>query len=88
MRACDSRSSPVWRPREAAGSRSKVSATSSMIARLMVSAPAAKPESKALSQRLLTRRGMPFEQRKTKSTAVSVKMSVRSAPATSRRDVT
>ena len=46
------------------GSMSNVSATSSMIARLITVSPAANPASNALSQRLLMLRGMPSEQRR------------------------
>ena len=45
-------------------SKSKVCATSSIVARLITEAPAAKPFSNALSHKLLMLRGMPSEQRK------------------------
>ncbi len=86
MRAAPARSSPVCRPRCAFGRRSKVSATSSTMSRPTDSAPAAKPASRELSQMLLIWRGIPSEQRKTRSTAAGVKMSVRSAPAASSRE--
>src|SRR5438132_144827 len=61
---------------------SNVSATSSMMLRLIVGCPAAKPASSALSQRLFILLGMPSEQRTIYSTASGEHMTMHSATVT------